>query len=65
MDPLTAALLLANTIAEIVKLLIESQPLDVREDYARKQWEVLKPFWEQIERLTKGHPFVTITRDES
>jgi hypothetical protein len=42
MDPLSAALVLANTIAEIVKLAIESQPAEVRAEFARLQLEDLK-----------------------
>lgn len=42
MDPLTAALQLANTVAEIIKLGIEAQPIDVRAEYARIQLEDLK-----------------------
>jgi len=42
MDPLTAALQLANTIAQIVKLAIEAQPMDVRAEYAKIQLEDLK-----------------------
>lgn len=36
MDPLTAALQLATTIAEIVKLTIEAQPMEVRAEYAKQ-----------------------------
>lgn len=51
MGPLTAALQLANTIAEIVKLTIESQPPEVRAEYARMQLERLQKWHEFLERL--------------
>lgn len=47
MDPLTAALQLANTIADIVKLSIESQPPEVRAEFAKMQLEDLKA-WRQL-----------------
>lgn len=51
MDPLTAALQLANTIAEIVKLAIESQPPDVRAEFARQQLEDAKVWRALLESL--------------
>lgn len=51
MDPLTAALELAKTIAEIVKLTIESQPPDVRAEIWRLYLEDMKAwraFWQQL-----------------
>ncbi len=42
MDPLTAALTLANTIAQIVLLSIQSQPPEVRAEYAKIQLENLQ-----------------------
>lgn len=51
MDPLTAALQLANTIAEIVKLAIESQPPEVRAELARMQLDDLKAWRDFIQRL--------------
>lgn len=53
MDPITAALVLANTIAEIVKVAIESQPPDVRAEYAKMQLEDYKRF---RDFLLKFHP---------
>jgi hypothetical protein len=50
-DPLTAALVLANTIAEIVKLAIEAQPPEVRAEFARIQLEDLKAWRAFLERL--------------
>jgi hypothetical protein len=50
-DPLTAALQLANTIAEIVKLAIEAQPPEVRAEFARIQLEDLKAWRAFLERL--------------
>lgn len=50
MDPITAALTLANTIAEIIKLSIESQPPDVRAEFARQQAEDLKRWREVMEK---------------
>lgn len=52
MDPLTAALQLANTIAQIVLLSIEAQPPDVRAEYARLQLEDLKAWRAFLERVT-------------
>ncbi len=51
MDPLTAALQLANTIAEIVKLAIESQPADVRAELARLHLEEFRRWQTFLERL--------------
>jgi hypothetical protein len=53
MDPLTAALTLANTIAEIVKLSIEAMPADTRAEYARMQVEDLKAWRAFLERFTQ------------
>jgi hypothetical protein len=53
MDPLTAALNLANTIAEIVKLAIESQPPEVRAEIARMHLEDMKRWREFIEKIAK------------
>lgn len=51
MDPLTAALILANTIAELIKLAIESQPIETRADFARLQLEDYKKWREFIDRF--------------
>lgn len=51
MDPLTAALTLANTIAEIVKLAIEGQPVEVRAELWRLYLEDLKAWRAFLERL--------------
>lgn len=51
MDPLTAALQLANTIAQIVKLTIEAQPPEVRAEYAKLQLEDLKRWWEFLDKF--------------
>lgn len=53
MDPLTAALVLANTVAEIVKLAIESQPPEVRAEFAKMHLEDMKKWREFVERFTK------------
>ena len=53
MDPFTAALLLANTIAEIVKLTIESTPPEVRAEQAKIHLEFLKRFLEFVQNLKK------------
>lgn len=42
MDPLTAGLQLANTIAQIVLLGMESQPPEVRAELARAQLDAWK-----------------------
>lgn len=57
MDPLTAALTLANTMLELAKLVIESQPPEVRVELWRfyledlKEWRedlrAWRAFWEQ------------------
>ena len=51
MDPITAALTLANTIAEIVKLAIEAQPPDVRAEYAKRQLEDFQQWRAFLERF--------------
>ena len=51
MDPLTAALLLANTIAKIVLLSIESQPPEVRAEFARLHLEQLQQWLKFLERF--------------
>ncbi len=57
MEPLTAALMLANTIAEIVKLTIEAQPPEVRAKYAEIQLADLLKWRAFLERLApKGTP---------
>jgi hypothetical protein len=53
MDPLTAALVLANTIAEIVKLSIEAQPPEVRAEYAKAQLDDFQKWRAFLERF---HP---------
>lgn len=53
MDPLTQALQLANTIAQIWLLAMESQPPDVRADFARMQfedWKAWRAFWAGFHR---------------
>ncbi len=51
MDPITAALVLANTIAEIIKLAIEATPIEIRAQFAREQLEGLKQLRALLERL--------------
>lgn len=51
MDPLTAALQLANTLADIVKLAMESQPPEVRAEFARMHLQDVKAWRELIARL--------------
>lgn len=56
-DPLTAGLNLANTIAEIVKISIESQPEEVRAEYAKMQLEDFKKwrdFLDDVFKFFKG-----------
>jgi hypothetical protein len=51
MDPLTAVLQLANTIAEIVKLAMEGQPPDVRAELWRQHLEdenAWREFWSHL-----------------
>jgi hypothetical protein len=51
MDPITAALKLADTIAEIVKLAMESQPPEVRAELWRMHLEDMKAwrsFWQGL-----------------
>ncbi len=54
MDPLTAALQLANTIAQIVLLAIQSQPPEVRAAYAVTQLEDFKQ-WRALLDTLKPH----------
>ncbi len=56
MDPLTAALQLANTVAQIILLSIESQPADVRAEYARLRLDDIKAWREFLDQFqpTKG-----------
>jgi hypothetical protein len=54
MDPLTAALVLANTIAEIVKQAIEAQPAEARAEFARMQVEDLQKWRAFLEKLKIG-----------
>jgi len=51
MDPLTAALELANTIAKIILISIESTPPEIRAEQARLNFEVLKKVLEFIDKL--------------
>lgn len=51
MDPITAALVLANTIAEIVKLSIEAQPPAVRAEYAKIQLEDFQKWRDFLQQL--------------
>lgn len=53
MDPLTAALQLANTIAEIVKLSIEAQPPEVRAEFAKMQLEDFKRWRDFLDKFKK------------
>lgn len=53
MDPITAALQLANTIAEIIKLAIEAMPPETRAEYAKLQLEDLKQWREFLDKVTK------------
>lgn len=55
MDPLTAALNLANTIAEIIKLAIESQPPEVRAEFARQQAQDLMAWRKFLESINVVH----------
>lgn len=51
MDPLTAALILANTIAELIKLSIESQPAEVRAEFAKMQLEDFRKWRDFLDRF--------------
>ncbi len=51
MDPLTAALQLANTIAQIVLLAIQSQPPEVRAAYAKAQLEDFTKWREFLDKF--------------
>lgn len=53
MDPLTAGLILLNTVAEIIKLAIESQPMETRAEYARMALNDYKESRRWIENLFK------------
>lgn len=55
MDPLTAALQLANTIAQIVLLAMENQPPDVRAELARMQFEDVKKWREFFDKFKLPH----------
>ena len=52
MDPLTAALILANTVAEIVKLAMEGQPPEVRAEFARMHLEDMHKWRAFVERFS-------------
>jgi hypothetical protein len=55
MDPLIAALSLANTIAQIVLLSIQAQPPEVRAEYAKAQLEDFQRWREFLSHfLPKG-----------
>ena len=54
MDPLTAALNLCNTIADIVKLELESATPDVRAERARIHLEELQHWRAFLEQLRGG-----------
>jgi hypothetical protein len=51
MDPLTAALQLANTIAQIVLLSIQAQPPEVRAEYAKAQLEDFRHWRTFLDKL--------------
>lgn len=51
MDPVTAALNLANTIAEIVKLTIDAMPADKRAEFATIQLQNLQQWQGLIDKL--------------
>lgn len=51
MDPLTAALNLANTIAQIILISVQSQPPDVRAEYAKAQLDAFHQWQALIERF--------------
>lgn len=51
MDPLTVALQLALTVAQIIKLVIESQPPEVRAERARLELEALQRWIAFVERF--------------
>ena len=51
MDPLTAALQLANTIAQIVLLSIQSQPPEGRAAFAKAQLEDFQKWREFLDRF--------------
>lgn len=51
MDPLTAALNLANTVAEIILEAIKSQPPEVRAAFAVAQLEELKRWQAFLDKL--------------
>jgi hypothetical protein len=51
MDPLTAGLQLANTIAHIILVTIQSQPKEVRAEYAKAQLEDFMAFRNWVQSL--------------
>jgi hypothetical protein len=51
MDPLTAALLLATEIAKLIHVAIESQPPDVRAEFAKMHLEDMQKWRAFLERF--------------
>lgn len=51
MDPFTAALELANTIAKIVLIVIESTPPEIRAEQAKLNFETVKKLLELVDKL--------------
>lgn len=51
MDPLTAALELANTVAKIVLVIIESTPPEIRAEQAKMNFDTLKKLVDFIEKI--------------
>ena len=54
MDPLTAALQLANTVAQIVLLVIQREPPEVTAEYARLRLKVTQDMLALVDRLSAG-----------
>lgn len=53
MDPLTAALTLASDIVKLITVAIESQPPELRAEFAKAQLEGLKRWQDFLDRVTK------------
>lgn len=51
MDPLTAALTLANSVVKLITLTIESQPPELRAEIAKQQWQDFMTFRSWIDKL--------------
>lgn len=50
-DPLTAALVLANTVAEIIKMMIEAQSPETRAKFAEMQMQDLQKWRDFLDKL--------------